>query len=409
MLAGIVGSLACSGAGQSLPREGIGGPRTTRVTVEAHTHWTNTGLYLRAGQTVTLTAEGQWTFWEGQVQPHDLRGLERKSRGCRAGSLIAKVGLHYSGTRHCVGETGQMVAGASGILFLKMNDDGHQGMDDNAGSLRVQVRADAIVAPILSSHDAETADLSQVHSDWLEIVGKHVSLVVPTATLRRHQGTVRTAVATMDAWYEAMVELVGVMPFRGELLRVFPDTTISEIGWMAAENPIYVQPAVLEKNDRVDPLLAVTASGKINDYVHEMAHDFAFAYGRSYQMGRTMEEGWAHLIATYAVRQTGNPGRVVGDCIDPERFFETGSYEEFTANFGIPLCFLLEFEEHYGWKFFKVFFADHAKHNQDVIPESIDDDGRRWRWLRSAFDQAAGESSSKLFESYHLPGGANVD
>jgi hypothetical protein len=325
------------------------------------------------------------------------------SEGCRAGSLVAKLNLPYKGISHCVGETGRVVADLGGILFLKMNDGGHQGMDDNVGQMRVTIVSDGAPAPILTALDAARANLAAVESEWLEITGDHVSFVVPTATLRRYQATVTRAIATMDGWYRAMADFVGVRPFHGQRIRIFPDGTIREVAWMAAENPIYIQPSALEPNARVDPLLALAPRGRINDYAHEMGHDFAFAYGRSYQLGRTMEEGWAHLIATYAEQQTGNPGRVVGDCEGAERFVATGTYAELTTNYGIPLCFLLEVERANGWRFFRDFFAGHARTNQAEIPEADQDSDLRWRWLRAAFDAVRPGTTAPIFDRYHLP------
>ncbi len=114
------------------------GMRERQTIVAADTAWTDTGIDVRAGQTVYFEAQGQVRWGQGR---RDGPGGERNSpsnpnrpMGNRnAAALIGKIGddMFFIGD-----ETGPVRLRSSGRLYLGINDDV---LTDNSGSFRVVV------------------------------------------------------------------------------------------------------------------------------------------------------------------------------------------------------------------------------------------------------------------------------
>jgi hypothetical protein len=116
------------------------GLRERRVTVQARSGWTDTGIDVRAGQTVYFEATGQVTWGRGRRDgpagernspDNDARPLPTRP----AAALIGRIG-EDSGAFFIGDEQGGIRVRESGRLFLGINDDY---LLDNSGNFRVVV------------------------------------------------------------------------------------------------------------------------------------------------------------------------------------------------------------------------------------------------------------------------------
>ena len=116
------------------------GLRERRVTVQARGGWTDSGIDLRAGQTMYFEASGQVTWGRGRRDgpagernspENDARPLPSRP----AAALIGRIG--ETGVPFFIGDDGESFrARDGGRLFLGVNDDFLQ---DNSGNFRVTV------------------------------------------------------------------------------------------------------------------------------------------------------------------------------------------------------------------------------------------------------------------------------
>jgi hypothetical protein len=118
-----------------------------RLAVPGKPTWTETGLEVLAGQSLTIEASGQvctggdkCDYPDGQPAPHDKNEKGFESRG--HGALIGAIG----DTRFFVGRERRIVAPASGRLVLGVND---RDTDNNSGRYDVRVRVETL-APAAS-------------------------------------------------------------------------------------------------------------------------------------------------------------------------------------------------------------------------------------------------------------------
>lgn len=116
------------------------GLRERDVSVEAREPWTDTGVTLRAGQTIYITAAGRvrWgpSRQDGPAGERNSPRNEGRPLASRpAAALIGRVGngedVFFIGD-----ETGAIRVRGGGRLFLGVNDDF---LDDNSGAFRVTV------------------------------------------------------------------------------------------------------------------------------------------------------------------------------------------------------------------------------------------------------------------------------
>lgn len=128
-----------SGSGNSFGRPS--GMRERQITVSADVAWNDTGIDVRAGQTVAFEAQGRVRWGRDRQDgpagernsPHNP-GRPMPSRN--AAALIGKIGSD-SGDIFFIGDdTGTMRMRGSGRLYLGINDDV---LTDNSGNFRVVV------------------------------------------------------------------------------------------------------------------------------------------------------------------------------------------------------------------------------------------------------------------------------
>jgi hypothetical protein len=116
----------------------VGG--STNITVSSQQAWTTTGITVRQGQTVTFNTTGDVQLsgdTNDKATPAGSTTGKRAQRAAMprelAGALIGKIG---NGRPFGIGNQTSIVAPASGVLFLGVNDDS---FNDNQGSYQVTV------------------------------------------------------------------------------------------------------------------------------------------------------------------------------------------------------------------------------------------------------------------------------
>jgi hypothetical protein len=116
-------------------------PVAGAITVQANQPWTSTGITVKKGQRLTFQTTGEVQL---SSDANDIAGADGAKSGryaqnaalrqVLAGALIGRIG---NGTPFGIGSQTSIVAPASGVLYLGINDDG---FDDNRGNFQVIVR-----------------------------------------------------------------------------------------------------------------------------------------------------------------------------------------------------------------------------------------------------------------------------
>jgi Ca2+-binding EF-hand superfamily protein len=111
------------------------------IRVDPRERWTNTGVYVRAGDRINMNATGTIQMATGNPDDIATPGGSRTGRTAAnamfrdqpAGVLIGRIG---NGGPFVIGNTGQWTANATGTLYLGVNDD-H--LLDNSGEFVVSI------------------------------------------------------------------------------------------------------------------------------------------------------------------------------------------------------------------------------------------------------------------------------
>lgn len=111
------------------------------IRVDSRERWTNTGVYVRAGDRINLNATGTIQMATGNPDDIATPGGARSGRTAAnaifrdrpAGMLIGRIG---NGAPFAIGNMGQWTANATGTLYLGVNDD-H--LLDNSGEFVVSI------------------------------------------------------------------------------------------------------------------------------------------------------------------------------------------------------------------------------------------------------------------------------
>lgn len=110
------------------------------IVVSAKTAWTPTGITVRRGEVLTFNTTGEIQL-SGDANDVAISAGSKAQRYAAnaplprafAGALIGRIG---NGAPFPIGNMTTVTMGASGQLFLGINDDG---FDDNAGEFRVEI------------------------------------------------------------------------------------------------------------------------------------------------------------------------------------------------------------------------------------------------------------------------------
>lgn len=117
----------------------------TRVRGDATANgWTNTGLVVRRGQRLRITATGNLNLGAGRVStPSGVRTLSDRDKLMRdepTGALIAVIG-DDNDDFILVGRNREFVAQRDGVLFLGVNEGN---LNDNSGAYEAVIEAEAV-------------------------------------------------------------------------------------------------------------------------------------------------------------------------------------------------------------------------------------------------------------------------
>jgi hypothetical protein len=130
-------AVATSGTTGIAPTNPVAGA----VTVQANQAWTSTGITVRRGQRLTFSTTGNIQLSDDANDIADANGNKNgrmagnpQMRQVLAGALIGRIG---NGAPFAIGAQPTIVAPASGVLFLGVNDDE---FGDNRGNFQVVVR-----------------------------------------------------------------------------------------------------------------------------------------------------------------------------------------------------------------------------------------------------------------------------
>lgn len=360
--------------------------------VPAAQNWVNTGLFLREGETATITEEGSWFVNINTGDPID-------HGPCLIGDVVARIGLHYKDPAlTCVDGEVNFVADKDGILFvggLPENDLGetYEARVAAEGSKTVTVTSDGDTVPTVESVLAADYPFAEVSSGWVEIRGDHVLLTLPAITAGQDAAALEASVARLDEIYELEEELRGARPQHGQRIRFFPDPDVTPLGYMLAGNPVRMQPVLVQADFDERISLAGMPGVDIWGFAHELGHDFTFA-GRLWWYQENSLESWPNLFSIYALEALGVPlHEQVAGCPDSEPV----PYDSWDAWDG--LCFLLQFQYSYDWEFYQAFFAELNAIDPVIVPSGP----LAWTFNHDRFETIAGEDITPVFEAWAVP------
>ncbi|MGE4066560.1 MAG: hypothetical protein AB7H88_07255 [Vicinamibacterales bacterium] len=118
-----------------------GGMREKVISVSARSGWTDTGITVRAGQSVYFEATGRVQWGKGRRdgpagERNSPENAGRPMPNRPAAALIGRIGDGGNGVFFIGDDAGAVRVRGSGTLFLGVNDDF---LDDNSGTFRVVV------------------------------------------------------------------------------------------------------------------------------------------------------------------------------------------------------------------------------------------------------------------------------
>lgn len=138
---GVISRREMDGSGAAPPPGGRGEPRVRTFDVDPRTPWVFSGFTVERGDTLVVNVEGAVQLSEDNGDSATAAGSERGRRANGApmprelaGALIARIGTN--GRPFAVGDQIQIIAPASGELYLGVNDDF---LNDNRGRFRVRI------------------------------------------------------------------------------------------------------------------------------------------------------------------------------------------------------------------------------------------------------------------------------
>ena len=111
----------------------------THPRIYAYRDWQSVGLYLHAGDTLYIRAQGSWLYTPGEF--HGPEGHARYQApsfyplpGVRGGALIGRIG--ETGAPFYVGKRATRYVDRDGMLYLRIDDDI---LSDNEGYVTVEI------------------------------------------------------------------------------------------------------------------------------------------------------------------------------------------------------------------------------------------------------------------------------
>lgn len=176
-----------------------GGPAEKLIVLDGKQEVVATGVPVRRGEKVKITASGEMQFADGRVS--SPKGLDARESwpfpGERFGVLIAMVGGAQSAIYHVVGESGEFEARKDGEIFLQINARSLQGA---RGAYTARIHAPGAAAAASTAPAAPTQ--------------------APASTASRQTVQERNVPADKE-WTDTGIDLL-----EGDTLRLTADGTI---------------------------------------------------------------------------------------------------------------------------------------------------------------------------------------
>ncbi len=371
------------------------------IRVNAVRNWVNTGLYLKDGESASINASGEWNVRTGTLYGPDGNS-KIENRGCNEGELVARIGLYYKDKAiTCIGSSGTITAHQDGIVYIgaTVSNDLGESYDtrvDAQGSVDVTITSTGLTVPIVDIDDIDTYDFSTITSGWVEVRSEHIIMTLPTQTVIADQSKLKASLFKVNEIYEHHAELRGAKPYKGQPIRFFPDNEDAP-GWMLAGNPVRMDPRLVDKNEKSRITILGEDGVSIWGVAHEMGHDFNFVNGDWYYTQSTAGlEAWPNIFSFHAQDVLGVTRREI-DCEKKFQDSQDATDKTFSDAWA-GVCFLNEFQEKYGWDFYKRYYQDF---NQNP--------GYGWEDLKTKFDKAAGENTASIFKKWKTPGSQNYN
>jgi len=161
------GSLSLLCAASALAQgAGDAKPRSAEFEVSGAERWIDTGLDVKAGETIRITAAGsvKYAAAAGEIGPNGRRRGWRELfmslplNDANFGALIGRIGDEEHSRPFLLGLKGETQAPVSGRLFLSLN---HSAGDKPSGAFKAAVEITAAPAPATSTTPANITELSQ--------------------------------------------------------------------------------------------------------------------------------------------------------------------------------------------------------------------------------------------------------
>lgn len=380
------------GAWTCVDVEPTGAYGTRTFSVPAAQNWVQTGLYLHAGEQATISESGEWFV-------NDDAGAPIDHGPCLKGDFVARIGLHYKDPQlFCVQGSMTITADKDGVLFvgaLPSNDLGesYETRRNATGAKTVTISSDGMTVPTVESEHAAEYGYGEVGSGWVEVRGDHTILTLPLATVQSDASIVRAAVERIDQFYELHAQLRGGLPQHGQRIRFFPDPNIDGIGYMLAGNPVRMDPVLVDAVYENRITRAGISGVDVWGFAHELGHDFTFVNGLWWYRENSLE-AWPNVFSVHALEAQGLPlhGNLASCTADAPVPYDT--WDPWAG-----LCFLLQFQQKYGWEFYETFFEQLNTTEHADVPSGPE----AWHFVHDRFEQIAGEDVTPLFVAWGVP------
>ncbi len=381
---------------------------THQVSVPAASNWVMTGLFLREGESVTLSAEGSWSI-DGQT----FTGPEGRTelpmdRGCARGSLVARLGLHYADELHCVGPGTTWTVPRDGILYVGANFDTDLGETYGtrlpmAGALTVTVESTGDTVPTVPATEACEYDYTAIASGWVELRGRHTIITIPAADAEIDRETAAPSIDVIDQIYDTHAQIRPSVPYDAQRVRWFPDPQVSSFAYMLAGNPVRCDPSLMSGVPTQRILNAIDPPTDVWGFAHELGHSFTFSNGTWSYMILNLES-WPNLFTLYTLDILGRTHPNVDSyCDGKDAYLANGAYPTLRDDPFLQLCFLMELTTQYDWDFWEAFFLAMDMTTGGDIPYDPNNDAVTWTFVRDRFNQAAGADTTPVFNTWKVP------
>lgn len=373
-----------------VPKDAPRVERTLEVDLEVP-DWHSTGLYVWAGEVVTITV--------------DERGAECRARiGCHADTLwhhrdwkrVPDVSREFSltvGANHVASAFG-------GLLYIDVPGQKVGGQRDHRkkpGTTSIRV-AGAIEAPLFvlgTTTDEQWKVIRSAPAPWGELASDKVIVSIPSEALR----SLEDPAALMEFWNKisdahAALAAIEAPPSRPH--RYVPDVQISA-GYMHSGYPI------MTHMDAVDDMttLAKLKAGPWG-LLHELGHNHQEGDWTFDGTGEVTCNLFAlHAIDTICERESGRGHGAVDKPPSLEEYLKDGAdFRVWKRNPFLALHMYVEMEDAFGWETFKQVFAEYRGLSRSERPKG--DDEKRDQWM-VRFSRACGKNLGAFFQAWGVP------